>query len=73
MSPKQLGADLNLAWPTAEIAAVGREGLEGAAERGYIDEVIEPKETRRELIHGLELCLHKQVDRPTRKHGNIPL
>ena len=73
MSPKQTGADLNLAWPTAEIAATGREGLEQAAERGYIDEVIEPKETRRQLIQGLELCLHKQVDRPTRKHGNIPL
>jgi acetyl-CoA carboxylase carboxyltransferase component len=73
MSPKQTGADLNLAWPTAEIAATGREGLELAAERGYIDEVIEPKETRRQLIHGLELCLRKQVDRPTRKHGNIPL
>jgi propionyl-CoA carboxylase beta chain len=73
MSPKQTGADLNLAWPTAEIGATGREGLELAAERGYIDEVIEPKETRRQLIHGLELCLRKQVDRPTRKHGNIPL
>ena len=73
MSPKQTGADLNLAWPTAEIGAAGREGLEEAAERGYIDEVIEPKETRRELIRGLELCLHKQVDRPARKHGNIPL
>jgi propionyl-CoA carboxylase beta chain len=66
MSPKQLGADLNLAWPTAEIAVT-------AAERGYVDDVIEPRETRRELIRGLELCLRKQVERAPRKHGNIPL
>ena len=106
MSPKQMGADLNLAWPMAEIAVMGPEAavniiyrrelasspepekrraeLVGeytarfanpyvAAERGYVDDVIEPKETRRELIRGLELCLRKQVDRPVRKHGNIPL
>jgi acetyl-CoA carboxylase carboxyltransferase component len=106
MSPKQMGADLNLAWPTAEIAVMGPEAAVDviyrrelaaspdpdhrraelaaeyaarfanpyvAAERGYIDDVIEPKETRRELIRGLELCLRKQVERPARKHGNIPL
>jgi propionyl-CoA carboxylase beta chain len=106
MSPKQMGADLNLAWPTAEIAVMGPEAavniiykrdLAGArdpaarrkelvgeyttkfanpyvaAERGYIDDVIEPRETRRELIRGLQLCLRKTVERPPRKHGNIPL
>ena len=44
-----------------------------AAERGYIDDVIEPRETRRALVRGLELCLRKRVKRPPRKHGNIPL
>ena len=106
MSPKQMGADLNLAWPTAEIAVMGPEAAVNvvhrrdlaaaadpaarraelvaeytarfanpyvAAERGYVDDVIEPRETRRELIRGLQLCLRKTVERPTRKHGNIPL
>jgi acetyl-CoA carboxylase carboxyltransferase component len=106
MSPKQMGADLNLAWPTAEIAVMGPEAAVNiiykrdlaaaadpnakrkelvadytarfanpyvAAERGYIDDVIEPRETRRELIRGLELCLRKTIERPPRKHGNIPL
>ena len=106
MSPKQMGADLNLAWPTAEIAVMGPEAAVNviyrrelasaadpdsrrrqlveqyttqfanpwvAAERGYIDDVIEPKETRRELIRGLMLCLRKKSDQPPRKHGNIPL
>src|SRR5438034_546410 len=106
MSPKQMGADLNLAWPTAEIAVMGPEAavniiykrdLTGArdpasrrkelvaeytarfanpyvaAERGYIDDVIEPSQTRRELVRGLQLCLRKTVERPPRKHGNIPL
>jgi len=106
MSPKQMGADLNLAWPTAEIAVMGPEAavniiykrdLAGArdpasrrkelvaeytarfanpyvaAERGYIDDVIEPRETRRELIRALHMCLRKTVERPPRKHGNIPL
>jgi propionyl-CoA carboxylase beta chain len=106
MSPKQMGADLNLAWPTAEIAVMGPEAAVNvvyrrqlaaspdpnvrrqelvadytkkfanpwvAAERGYVDDVIEPRETRRELIRGLEVCLRKSIDRPPRKHGNIPL
>jgi acetyl-CoA carboxylase carboxyltransferase component len=106
MSPKQMGADLNLAWPTAEIAVMGPEAAVNtihrrelaasgdpdarraelvaaytsrfanpyvAAERGYVDDVIEPRETRRELIRGLRLCLRKIVERPQRKHGNIPL
>ncbi len=106
MSPKQMGADLNLAWPTAEIAVMGPEAAVNiiykrdlaaahdpakrrqelvaeytarfanpyvAAERGYIDDVIEPSQTRRELVRGLQLCLRKTVERPPRKHGNIPL
>ena len=106
MSPKQMGADLNLAWPSAEIAVMGPEAAVNivyrrelaasadpkarraelvkeytarfanpyvAAERGYIDDVIEPRETRRELVQALELCLRKTVERPARKHGNIPL
>ena len=106
MSPKQMGADLNLAWPTAEIAVMGPDAAVNiiykrelaaapdpagrrrelvaeyttrfanpyvAAERGYIDDVIEPSQTRRELLRGLQLCLHKTVERPSRKHGNIPL
>jgi len=106
MSPKQMGADVNLAWPMAEIAVMGpdaavniihRRELEAAAdpaarraelvadytarfanpyvaaERGYIDDVIEPRDTRRELIRALQLCLRKTVERPNRKHGNIPL
>ncbi len=106
MSSKQLGADLNLAWPTAEIAVMGPEAAVNiiykrelaaaadpdkkrkelvadyverfanpyvAAERGYIDDVCEPRETRRLLVRALELCLNKHVDPPPRKHGNIPL
>jgi propionyl-CoA carboxylase beta chain len=106
MSPKQMGSDLNLAWPSAEIAVMGPEAAVNviyrrelaaardpdarraelvteytstfanpyvAAERGYIDDVIEPRETRRELIRALQLCLRKTVDPPARKHGNIPL
>lgn len=76
MSPKQAGVDLNLAWPSAAIAAAGPESAVDvylAAERGYVDEIIEPRETRRSLVRGLELCLRKTVERPARKHGNIPL
>jgi acetyl-CoA carboxylase carboxyltransferase component len=106
MSPKQMGADLNLAWPSAEITVMGPEAAVNviyrrelarapdpaarraelvadytarfanpyvAAERGYVDDVVEPRETRRELIRGLRLCLRKTAERPARKHGNIPL
>ena len=106
MSPKQMGADINLAWPTAEIAVMGPEaavniiyrrrleaaddpaGLRAelvadyttrfanpyvAAERGFVDDVIEPRATRRELIRALELCSNKRVETPRRKHGNLPL
>ncbi|MGA7922587.1 MAG: carboxyl transferase domain-containing protein, partial [Thermoplasmata archaeon] len=108
MCSKHLGADLNLAWPTAEIAVMGADGavnilfrreLESAggpgreelrakltadyrqeflnpflaAERGYVDEVIAPTDSRRRLIEGLTLLLPKREERPTRKHGNLPL
>jgi acetyl-CoA carboxylase carboxyltransferase component len=44
-----------------------------AAERGYVDDVIEPKTTRLRLIEALEACANKRVNAPSRKHGNIPL
>ncbi len=106
MSSKHIRADVNLAWPTAEVAVMGPEGavnivfrkeLESAddpesrraeliadykerfanpytaAERGYVDDVIEPRRTRPVLIGALETTLTKRVDVPRRKHGNIPL
>jgi acetyl-CoA carboxylase carboxyltransferase component len=108
MCSKHLGGDLNLAWPTAEIAVMGAEGAvnilfrreleEGdaaqrdakraeltanyrreflnpylAAERGYIDDVIDPATTRARLVDGLRILAGKRDDRPGRKHGNIPL
>ena len=108
MCSKHLGGDLNLAWPTAEIAVMGADGavqilyrreldaagpaekealrakLSGAyareflnpylaAERGYIDDVIDPAETRARLVAGLRFLAGKRDDRPGRKHGNIPL
>ena len=106
MSSKHIGADVNIAWPTAEVAVMGPDGAvkiihrhdlrdaddpEGrreeliadykerfanpytAAERGYVDDVIEPRRTRPYLIRALELHLTKHERRPTRKHGNIPL
>lgn len=101
MSSKHIGADVNLAWPTAEIAVMGPEGAVNiifrhkisdedkasavedyrqtfanpykAAELGYIDEVIYPRETRRKLISALEMSHNKSVSPSSRKHGNIPL
>jgi propionyl-CoA carboxylase beta chain len=106
MSSKHIRGDLNLAFPTAEIAVMGPEGAVNilyrrevdradapaafraekvneyrekfanpyvAAERGYVDEVIEPRDTRRKLIQGLELLATKRDANPPRKHGNIPL
>jgi propionyl-CoA carboxylase beta chain len=106
MASKPLRADVNLAWPSAEIAVMGpqaavniifrreieasddanakREDLVAeyterfanpyiAAERGYLDDVIEPQTTRPRLIHALEICVTKREQRPPRKHGNIPL
>ena len=106
MNSKHIGADLNYAWPTAEIAVMGAKGASEiifkkeikaaedpeaklqekeaeyaalfanpytAAERGFIDEVIFPKETRRKLIKGFAMLENKVVNMPKRKHGNIPL
>jgi propionyl-CoA carboxylase beta chain len=107
MASKHIRADLNYAFPTAEIAVMGPEGAveilygkqlqEGAedggptkaervedfrqkfanpyiaAERGYIDEVIEPRQTRIKLIRGLEMTANKRDSNPPKKHGNIPL
>ncbi len=106
MASKHIRSDVNLAWPTAEIAVMGPDGavsiifrkeLENAADpvqrkadlvkeyrekfanpyiaarRGYIDDIIEPKETRPRLINALEMLENKRDSNPPRKHGNIPL
>ena len=106
MSSKHVRGDLNLAWPTAEIAVMGPQGaveilyrkeiaaaedpeartreLEAefrekfahpylAAQRGYLDDVIDPRETRARLISGLEMLADKRDRNPPKKHGNIPL
>ena len=106
MSSKHMRGDLNLAWPTAEIAVMGPEGAVEilyrrelkngddpaalktelaaqyreklanpyiAAARGYVDDVIEPRETRARLINGLEVLQNKRDSNPPKKHGNIPL
>ncbi|MEC3978421.1 acyl-CoA carboxylase subunit beta [Amycolatopsis sp. H20-H5] len=108
MGSKHLGADVNLAWPTADIAVMGAEGavpllhrreiaaLDGedrdaarvrlteeyrerftgpyaAAERGYVDKVIRPAETRLQLGRALDVLRGKRAESPRRRHGNIPL
>jgi propionyl-CoA carboxylase beta chain len=106
MSSKHIRGDLNLAWPTAEIAVMGPEGAVNiifrkelekakdpvkkkaelvkeyrekfanpfvAAERGYIDDVIRPRETRARLINALEMLSSKRDANPAKKHGNVPL
>ncbi|WP_411768461.1 acyl-CoA carboxylase subunit beta [Winogradskyella sp. A3E31] len=106
MNSKHIGADMNFAWPNAEIAVMGAKGAAeiifrrdiakaddkeaklkekeaeyaelfanpySAAERGFIDEVILPKDTRRKLLKAFSMLENKHVDRPKRKHGNIPL
>ncbi len=106
MSSKHLRGDINLAWPTAEIAVMGAEGAVNivsrksiaqsenpeetrqrlvseyrekfdnpyiAAARGYIDDVIDPAETRPRLIRALDMLKDKTDINPARKHGNIPL
>jgi len=106
MSSAHIRGDLNLAWPTAEIAVMGPEGAIDivfrkelaeaadpearrrelvadyrarfatpyvAAGRGYVDDVIEPHETRRRLISSLDLLRRKRATNPRRKHGNLPL
>jgi acetyl-CoA carboxylase carboxyltransferase component len=60
----------------AELVQMYREKFANpyvAAGRGYIDDVIEPRETRPRLINGLELLAHKRDHNPQKKHGNIPL
>ena len=106
MGSKHLGADLNLAWPTAQIAVMGAQGAVNilyrkelaasddpetmrtqlvteyedelanpylAAERGYVDAVINPHETRVEITRALRLLRTKRQTLPPKKHGNIPL
>ena len=108
MASKHIRTDVNLAWPTAEIAVMGPEGAVNivykreiesapeaerqrlreqkiaefrarfanpyiAAERGYIDAVIEPRETRARLIVALRALENKRDSNPKKKHGNIPL
>ncbi|MEO9005418.1 MAG: acyl-CoA carboxylase subunit beta [Ginsengibacter sp.] len=106
MNSKHIEADINYAWPTAEIAVMGSKGASEiifkkeiseaknpdqklaekekeyadkftnpfeAAQRGFIDEVIEPKDTRRKLLKAFAILENKEVAKPFRKHGNIPL
>jgi len=106
MSSKHIRTDLNLAWPTAEIAVMGADGAVNilyrreldaaadvaaaraakiaeyrekfanpyvAAQRGFIDEIIRPQQTRTKLINGLQTLETKRDKNPPKKHGNIPL
>jgi propionyl-CoA carboxylase beta chain len=106
MGSKHLRADVNYAWPSAEIAVMGpdaavniifrnqlqsaedREALRAqlvqdykerfaspyaAAERGYLDDVIDPRETRWQIVRALEMLRNKTDSTPRRKHGSIPL
>ena len=82
MCSKHIRADFNLAWPSAEIAAsapgktvLGWEAHSPftVAKRGYLDDVIEPRDTRPRLVAALEACASKREGRPPKKHGNIPL
>ena len=102
MASKHIGADVNYAWPTAQIAVMGAKGAVEiifraemdspdkisartaeyenrflspfvAAERGYIDEVIMPHSTRRRVARALAMLRTKSVERPSRKHDNLPL
>ena len=76
MGSKKLGADINLAWPTAQIGVLGGQGAVNpyqAAELGYVDEVIAPHETRVRIISSLRALHDKRAATPAKKHGNIPL
>jgi len=106
MNSKHIGADLNFAWPSAEIAVMGAKGAAEiifkkeiaasdnpdlttsmkekeykiafahpfqAAQRGFIDEVIQPDKTRAKLIKAFNMLKNKKVQKPLRRHGNIPL
>src|SRR6202012_1374406 len=99
---KEIGADMNYAWPTAQIAVMGAKGAVEiifrsdigdtdaiaartkeyedrflspfiAAERGYIDDVIMPRSTRRRIGRGLGMLRGKRVEMPARKHDNLPV
>jgi len=105
MNSKHVGGDINLAWPTAEIAVMGAKGAveilnrreiaaaddpdakkqdlveeyeekflnpDHAAQRGYLDAVIEPHETRRKLHKYLQILLNKREWMPPKRHGNMP-
>lgn len=106
MNSKSIGADLNFAWPTAEIAVMGAKGAAEiifkreiasaenpeekwkekeaeyaemfanpyrAAERGIVDDVILPEETRKKVIAGFKMLENKAESLPKKKHGNIPM
>ncbi len=101
MNSKHIGADVNYAYPTAEIAVMGAQGAVNilyrnleteearqaaiseyedtfanpykAAELGYVDEIILPRDTRKKLIDALEMTKNKRETNPPKKHGNIPL
>lgn len=106
MNARAMGADISLAWPSAEIAVMGPEGAVNiinrkeiekaedpqkerqqlvdnyrlkyanpyiAAANGWIDDVIDPRQTREQLVRSLETLRSKRETRPLRKHGNIPL
>lgn len=106
MNSKHIGADMNYAWPSAEIAVMGAKGASeiifrreisaaedpesklkekedeyarlfanpySAAQRGFVDEVILPRNTRRKLIKAFSMLENKAVSIPKKKHGNIPL
>ncbi|MEO8664361.1 MAG: carboxyl transferase domain-containing protein, partial [Ignavibacteria bacterium] len=106
MNSKHIRGDINLAWPSAEIAVMGAKGAAEiifkkeidsaidkakaldekvneftdkfanpylAAERGFIDDIIEPKDTRKKLIYYFALLENKVDANPKKKHGNIPL
>ena len=102
MASKHLRGDVNLAWPSAEIAVMGPKGaveiifrqeLDNeqrieelteeyrkkfanpfiAGRRGFIDDVIMPRDTRRRICRSLAMLRHKKLENPWRKHDNIPL
>lgn len=106
MNSKHVRGDINLAWPTAEIAVMGAKGAAEiifkkeidaasdkvkaldekvaeytekfanpylAAERGFVDDIIEPKDTRKKLIKYFKIAENKVDSNPKKKHGNIPL
>ena len=110
MGSKHLGADINVAWPTAQVAVMGGQGAANilyrndlkktadagkdveahraelistyentlvnpymAAERGYVDTVLPPSQTRSFVVKSLRMLKTKRQSLPPKKHGNIPL